>query len=246
MVEHTRQVKFKYPFAKSNEAIDDSVPLFLTDQYDAHCQEELAFAAGRARKARASRIATGLLALSAITAGLALLSTDSTRAIIVNARAALANPAPVAAQATEPRATPDEATSAVQPAATAPPSREEIAAAYQSAMKTRMIAAEPVAREAAQAARHIDPDEVAALLARAKSLLAIGDIVSARLLLERAANAQQADAALMLAGTYDPQVLGSQDVRSVTSDPAMARLWYQKAAQLGSNDARRRLAEVKN
>ena len=53
------------------------------------------------------------------------------------------------------------------------------------------------------------PDELAALLKRAKSLLAIGDITSARLLLERAADAQEAEAALMLAGTYDPQVLGT-------------------------------------
>ena len=48
----------------------------------------------------------------------------------------------------------------------------------------------------------------------------------------------------MLAGTYDPQVLGSQDLRSVTPDPAAARLWYQKAAQLGSADARRRLGQI--
>ena len=47
----------------------------------------------------------------------------------------------------------------------------------------------------------------------------------------------------MLAGTYDPQVLGSQDMRSVTPDPAAARLWYQKAAQLGSADAKRRLSQ---
>jgi TPR repeat protein len=32
-------------------------------------------------------------------------------------------------------------------------------------------------------------------------------------------------------------VLGKQDMRSVTADPAMARAWYQKAAQLGSPDA---------
>jgi len=50
------------------------------------------------------------------------------------------------------------------------------------------------------AARRIAPDELAALLKRAKGLLAIGDITSARLLLERAADAQEAEAALMLAG----------------------------------------------
>ena len=47
------------------------------------------------------------------------------------------------------------------------------------------------------------------LLKRAKGLLAIGDITSARLLLERAADAQEPEAALMLAGTYDAQVLGT-------------------------------------
>ena len=68
-------------------------------------------------------------------------------------------------------------------------------------------------------ARRIDPDELAALLKRAKSLLAIGDIAAARLLLERAADAQEAEAALMLAKTYDPQVLGTQDTRSITPIP---------------------------
>ena len=104
----------------------------------------------------------------------------------------------------------------------------------------------PVTREAAPAPRRIDPDELAALLKRAKGLLAIGDITSARLLLERAADAQEAEAALMLAGTYDPQVLGSQDMRSVAPDAAAARVWYQKAAQLGSADAKRRLGQLQN
>jgi len=103
----------------------------------------------------------------------------------------------------------------------------------------------PVTREAVPA-RRVDPDELAALLKRAKNLLAIGDITSARLLLERAADAQEAEAALMLAGTFDPQVLGSQDLRSVTPDPAAARVWYQKAAQLGSADAKRRLGQLQN
>jgi TPR repeat protein len=83
-------------------------------------------------------------------------------------------------------------------------------------------------------------------LKRAKGLLVIGDITAARLLLERAADAQEADAALMLAGTYDPQVLGTRDMRSITPDPATARLWYQKAALLGSPDARRRLSQIQN
>jgi hypothetical protein len=268
----------------SGPLADDPVPLFLADQQDARYQQdhpyqpeqrsrelpgyqevpEYAFAGGRQRKARASRIVTGTLALSVAAAILALLSIDTTRAVIVNAKASLANAAPplssaaqqdaappaprIAAQPVkpEPPATPDTAPPRrIQPVAlaSASPSRDEIAAAYQSAIKTRVVAIEPATREAA---RRIDPDELAALLKRAKSLLAIGDITSARLLLERAADAQEADAALMLAGTYDPHVLGAQDMRSITPDPATARLWYQKAAQLGSSDAKRRLSQIQN
>ena len=173
---------------------------------------------------------------------LALFSIDSTRAVIVNAKASLGGGAPVqfgaaqqrAAQASAPPpprvaapASPEPAAAdrtrqrlaAIRPAVTtanalasASPSRDEIAAAYQSAIKGRVAVTEPVAREAAREAapvvpavrgpqpppreaapaRRIDPDELAALLKRAKGLLAIGDITSARLLLERAADAQEA------------------------------------------------------
>jgi TPR repeat protein len=51
---------------------------------------------------------------------------------------------------------------------------------------------------------------------------------------------------LLLAQTYDPEVLGTQDIRNIVPDPAMARVWYQKAAQLGSADAQRRLAQLQN
>ena len=53
-----------------------------------------------------------------------------------------------------------------------------------------------------------------------------------------------AAAALMLAQTYDPTVLGTQDIRNITPDPALARSWYQRAAQLGSPDAQRRLSQL--
>src|SRR6266436_1805527 len=137
------------------------------------------------------------------------------------------------------------------------PTREEITTAYQSALQGRTpsaaapaaalpVAAPPVAAPpvASSPARRLDADELAALMKRAKGLIAIGDIASARLLLERAADAQEASAALLLAQTYDPAVLGPQDTRSITPDPAAARTWYQKAAQLGSPDATQRLAQM--
>jgi hypothetical protein len=234
------------------------------------------------RTFRASRIVAGVVALAAAAGGAALFTMDSTRNAIVNTKASLAGVAPVSVAVAPSEVAPQQprvaAVSPVTPEApavasappapevqvarrsqpgalaTASPSREEITAAYQSAIKNRVVALEPAVREApaaaaaplpaAPVARRIDADELAALLKRAKGLLAIGDITAARLLLERAADAQEAEAALMLAGTYDPQVLGVQDQRSITPDPAMARAWYQKAAQLGSVDAKRRLSQI--
>jgi hypothetical protein len=144
-------------------------------------------------------------------------------------------------------------TVAVAPTAVAP-TRAEITTAYQSAIQGRApataapAAATPAAPAppAAPPARKLDADELATILNRAKGLLAAGDIPAARLLLERAADAQEPSAALMLAQTYDPDVLGAQDSRSITPDPAMARAWYQKAAQFGSPDAQQRLAQMQH
>jgi hypothetical protein len=309
--------QYEQPFALSFERTDvppedlpphEAVPLFLSN-YEEESHQQLSeytfasgdrrFGSGGLKKARAGRIVTGVVVVSAIAAVLALFSIDSTRAVIFNASlgggggsapppaqlaAAVPEPAqpqrsiaapplaaePTGAEVAAARRTPSNAM------ASASPTRDEIAAAYQSALKgNKVVVPEPVAREAsrevaavtptapavavapavrepvpvareAAPARRIDPDELAVLLKRAKSLLAIGDITSARLLLERAADAQEAEAALMLAGTYDPQVLGSQDLRSVTPDAAAAKVWYQKAAQLGSADAQRRLGQLQN
>lgn len=71
--------------------------------------------------------------------------------------------------------------------------------------------------------------------------IAAGDFVGARIVLERAADAGDAAAALALAATYDPVVLTQSKVRGLTPDIAKAGLWYQKAHELGSREASRRL-----
>jgi hypothetical protein len=100
--------------------------------------------------------------------------------------------------------------------------------------------------EGAAPSKTLDAETLAALMTRAKSLLALGDIAAARLLLERAANAQDATAAFLLARTYDPAVLGVRDTRSITPDPVMARDWYRKAASFGSAEAQQRLTQLQN
>jgi TPR repeat protein len=267
-----------YRYARSSTinahvSSDDPVPLFLSGH---ETQSSENFLALDQRKAISpSRIVIGLLAAAAVATVFALFSVDPLRAVVVNAKASLASasssksdPAPLdSAQASAPTA--QLTTAAVNPLPQAPaadsaqatsslafmPTREEIFAAYQSALQQNQAttAAAPAVAPTAipptaipPPARRLNPDELASLLKRAKGLLAIGDIASARLLLERAADAQEASAALMLARTYDPAVLGTPDARSVTPDPAQARIWYRKAAEFGSQDAQQRLAQMQN
>jgi TPR repeat protein len=88
------------------------------------------------------------------------------------------------------------------------------------------------------------PDEVAALLARARTYLAAGDVAAARLVLRRAAERDDAQAALALGGTFDPIVLKRLGILNFQGDPAQAREWYRKAAELGSPDASLRLEQL--
>jgi hypothetical protein len=140
---------------------------------------------------------------------------------------------------------------ASSPDARGAPTREEMAAAFNSvrprAPEIRQPAAiaPPPPTRPTPSPRQLDPDVIAAMMKRARSLIVIGDIAAARLLLERAADAQEPSAALLLAQTYDPAVLGTPDMRSITPDPVAARNWYLKAAQLGSADAQQRLAQMK-
>ena len=176
---------------------------------------------------------------------------------VVAVRTASANPTAQEAQ-------PNLGARAVSPTAKGGPTRDEIASAFKTARQgqpeaalppaavpvvTVPVAAAPpagVPAAAPPAARRIDAEELATLLKRARSLISIGDFAPARLLLKRAADAQEASAALLLAQTYDPAVLGKQDMRSIAPDPALAREWYQKAARYGSVDAQQRLSQMQN
>jgi TPR repeat protein len=83
-------------------------------------------------------------------------------------------------------------------------------------------------------------DEVTALIARGDQFLTTGDIVSARLYYERAANTGSGHAALLMAETFDPAFLGRAGVRGVRGDADAAAAWYRRARDLGDRDAERR------
>jgi hypothetical protein len=81
--------------------------------------------------------------------------------------------------------------------------------------------------------------EIAILVKRGKDFISNGDPAGARVMLRRAAESKNAEAALMLGATYDPVVLRELKVYGVVADVAMARIWYEKAKEFGSEEAPR-------
>lgn len=84
-----------------------------------------------------------------------------------------------------------------------------------------------------------DRVEIVHMIERARASIAVGDILSARIILRRAYERGDAEAALELGGTYDPLILRRLKVivRGYFADPVQAHDWYVKAAELGSIDA---------
>jgi hypothetical protein len=90
----------------------------------------------------------------------------------------------------------------------------------------------------------LSPDEVAALLKHGRELVALGRFRFARLVLEQAAEAKNASAAFALGQTYDPLMERSAVRPDAPPDLAMARIWYEKAKDLGSPEAAQRLSQL--
>ena len=146
-----------------------------------------------------------------------------------------------------------------QPAvAPQPPSRgSQPPASKQSAIQppqpARVPEREPVARlqsappavaapsPARPPTRTLGSDDIALLIKQGEQFIASGDVVTARIVFLRAAEAGDPNAAVALGATYDPTVLARLGVVGMAADVEKARSWYQKAESLGSPEASRRL-----
>ncbi len=78
---------------------------------------------------------------------------------------------------------------------------------------------------------------------RAQGLVALagGDVAAARAFLERAADAGDARALLVLGDAYDPGTLTRLGAVGLKGDPARARDYYQRASDAGLAAARQRI-----
>jgi TPR repeat protein len=83
----------------------------------------------------------------------------------------------------------------------------------------------------------LSQQEIAALLARGDASLSVGDLASARLFYQRAADAGGGVAAIRLGETFDPLFLDRIRLRGVRGDPGAAAFWYHRAHDLGATDA---------
>lgn len=110
-------------------------------------------------------------------------------------------------------------------------------------VKTPEPAAPVVSSSGAASKLALNPD-IATLVKRGKAFMTDGDVVAARLLLQRAAEAGNAEAALALGASFDPLIIKQAGAIGVQTDAAQARQWYQKAAALGSDTASKQLANL--
>jgi deoxycytidylate deaminase len=225
---------------------DDSIPLFMSDLREPDPRKFASLAASRACLAASQRtsilgrifgLAASLIAILA-----AALNSDVTSVLIDKSKiltgGATGDRSTAHAASADAGARPSEAR--------AEAGAEAIVNADHTALRDEVAAAWTGNNEAAAPPKTLDAETLAVLTTRAKNLLALGDIAGARLLLKRAANAQDATAAFLLAQTYDPTVLGGRDKRSIAPDLVMARDWYRKAASFGSVKAQQRLAKIQN
>lgn len=135
----------------------------------------------------------------------------------------------------------------VAPASVAAPSPAPAAPVVAAPPPAPSVAAPPppapsVAAPPPAAAAPAPSSDAAGLIAQGNGYLANGDIMSARLCFERAADDGSGRAALLAGMTFDPRVLESAGVYGFKGDKNEAASWYRRAVKLGEPDAAKLLA----
>jgi TPR repeat protein len=96
----------------------------------------------------------------------------------------------------------------------------------------------PAARSSpAAGAPAASPEEISEFIARGDQFLATGDIATARLFYERAAEGGSAAAMTAAGKTYDPLYLADVRARGIRGDPVAAAKLYNRAIAAGDHQA---------
>jgi hypothetical protein len=240
---------------------DGLAPLFLSGDQDEPFPDEYIVPVRKRRVSVSTRVLAAVCTAATVAVLFAWFSSDAMQDFITAkasmagifpgpATTAQANPAPVtptvglSAPGIGTERASDAADSVV---ANVAPSREDVKSAYQNVLQPRVPAVASVEAPAppVELLHRLDANEIAASRKRAEALIASGDISAARLVLQRPADDGDAQAAIALAGTYDPTVLEKLGVHGIVPDIVTARTWYEKARRFGATEATRR-PEIKS
>ena len=157
---------------------------------------------------------------------------ESNMAQEASLRPALPQAAQAANAPTQPESSPPQQTASASPRGTEASPRETVA------MPAPAIATAP---RTTTPIRTLDAEQIRLLVEQGEKYISVGDVVAARTIFQRAAEAGDATAALALAATYDPIVLAKLGVMGMGADVEKARAWYQMAESYGSAEASQRL-----
>lgn len=132
------------------------------------------------------------------------------------------------------------------------------AANGRSELRVELMAADGTVLAGAMTTIDIAPDPRAALIVRAdeegriadliehgQKMIDVGYLAGARAYFKRATEAGSGEAALRLGATYDPEFIDQIGALGVKADPKEARVWYERAKQLGVQGAEEKLRALK-
>ena len=83
------------------------------------------------------------------------------------------------------------------------------------------------------------------LIAHGQKMIDVGYFAGARAYFKRAAEAGSGEAALLVGATYDQAFIDKLGAQGIKADPKEAASWFERAKQLGVEDAEARLIELR-
>lgn len=168
-------------------------------------------------------------------------------------KSVVVQPVFVSATAAKPQASPASTAPSAAEAAAAPPAANAVADASAMAKLAASLQSNPAAggpvsvvtRSVTIAGANPAANEAARrLCAQGLVAMAAGDIAGSRLYLERAAEAGDARALMVLGESYDPATLARMGALGIKGDSVKARDYYAKALAAGMGAARERMAAL--
>jgi len=127
-----------------------------------------------------------------------------------------------------------------------------------SELRIELMAADGTALASATTKLEVVPDPKSALILRSdesgriadlikhgEKMIEVGYLAGARAYFKRAVEAGSGEAALKLGATYDPEFIHEIGALGVKADPKEARVWYERAKELGVEGAELKLKALK-